>query len=42
MITHGISTILTFNYRDFVQFAEIQVLDPASVVAAPQRPPRQP
>jgi predicted nucleic acid-binding protein len=42
VITHGISTILTFNYRDFVQFSEIQVLDPASVVAAPQQPPRQP
>jgi predicted nucleic acid-binding protein len=35
MIAHRISTILTFNYRDFAQFSEIQALDPANVVGSP-------
>jgi predicted nucleic acid-binding protein len=39
MVTHGVTTILTFNGADFARFPGIAVLDPATIAASAAPPP---
>ena len=39
MVTHGVTTILTFNGADFARFPGIAVIDPAALTASSPPPP---